>query len=49
LELELVSFVRAVRGGTETVVTGSEGRAALALALRVTDAVQRAPALLSGR
>jgi predicted dehydrogenase len=49
LELELESFVRAVRGGTENVVTGAEGRAALALALRVTDAVQRAPALLSGR
>ena len=30
----------------ETVVTGAEGRAALALALRVTDAVERAPARL---
>jgi predicted dehydrogenase len=44
LRLELASFVHAVRGGTETVVTGAEGRAALALALRVAEAVQRAPA-----
>jgi len=39
LGLELASFVHAVRGETETVVTGAEGRAALALALRVTEAV----------
>ena len=43
LRLELTSFVHAVRGGTETVVTGAEGRAALALALRVAEAVQRSP------
>ncbi|HEV8358677.1 MAG TPA: Gfo/Idh/MocA family oxidoreductase [Gemmatimonadales bacterium] len=48
LRLELESFVRAVRGGTETVVTGAEGRAALALALRVTEAVHRAPAPFPG-
>ena len=41
LALELESFLRAARGEAETVVTGAEGRAALALALRVTDAVQR--------
>jgi predicted dehydrogenase len=44
LRLELESFVRSVQGGTETVVTAAEGRAALALALRVTEAVHRAPA-----
>ncbi len=39
LGLELKSFVRSVRGEPSTVVTGVEGRAALALALRVSDAV----------
>ena len=43
LALELESFVHAVRGEREAVVTGEEGRAALALALRVTDAVTTAP------
>lgn len=43
LGLELASFVQAVRGGTATVVTGAEGRAALALALRVTEAVDARP------
>jgi predicted dehydrogenase len=43
LSLELESFVRAARGDAESVVTGAEGRAALALALAVTDAVQRTP------
>jgi hypothetical protein len=36
---ELASFVRSVRGADEHVVSGAEGRAALALALRVTEAV----------
>jgi len=45
LGLELESFVRSVRGGHEVVVSGEEGRAALALALRVTEAVHRAPTL----
>ena len=45
LGLELESFIRSVRGGHEVVVSGAEGRAALALALRVSEAVQRAPAL----
>lgn len=49
LALELESFVQAVRGGTETVVTGAEGRAALALALRVTEAVQAPSAASRGR
>lgn len=49
LGLELQSFVRSVRGGHEAVVTGAEGRAALALALRVTEAVERDPALHPSR
>jgi predicted dehydrogenase len=40
LALELQSFVHAVRGQREVVVRGEEGRAALALALRVADAVR---------
>src|SRR5688500_11269710 len=40
LALELQSFVHAVRGQREVVVRGEEGRAALALALRVSDAVR---------
>jgi hypothetical protein len=40
LRLELQSFVHAVGGDHEAVVTGREGRAALALALRVTGAVE---------
>jgi predicted dehydrogenase len=40
LALELQSFVHAVRGEREVVVRGEEGRAALALALRVADAVR---------
>lgn len=48
LSLELASFVRAARGEAETVVTGVEGRAALALALEVTEAIQRTAATLPG-
>jgi predicted dehydrogenase len=43
LALELESFVRAARGESATVVTGVEGRAALALALRVAGAVRPTP------
>ena len=43
LALELQSFVHAVRGQHEVVVSGEEGRAALALALRVADAVRTSP------
>jgi predicted dehydrogenase len=43
LRLELESFVRAVRGERAAVVTGEEGRAAVALALRVTAAVHPTP------
>lgn len=42
LGLELVSFLHAVRGEREAVVTGREGRAALRLALQVTDAIRLA-------
>ena len=43
LRLELQSFVHAVRGDRDVVVGGAEGRAALALALRVAAVVQTAP------
>ena len=43
LRLELQSFVHAVRGEREVVVGGAEGRAALALALRVAAVVQTSP------
>ncbi len=46
LQLELRSFVHAVRGQREVVVSGEEGRAALALALRVADAVRTSPLAL---
>jgi predicted dehydrogenase len=42
LEAELQSFVRLVSGKAESVVTGAEGRAALALALQVASVVQQA-------
>ena len=47
LALELLSFVHAVRGQREVVVTGEEGRAALELALRVADAVRTPPLAVS--
>jgi predicted dehydrogenase len=47
LQLELRSFVNAVRGDREPVVSGEEGRAALALALRVADAVRTSPLAVS--
>lgn len=40
LGLELASFLHAVRGEQEAVVSGGEGRAALQLALRVTEAIR---------
>jgi predicted dehydrogenase len=43
LKLELESFVRAVRGDEEVVVSGAAGAQALALACRVADAVQASP------
>ncbi len=49
LGLELRAFVEAVEGRPAEVVSAAEGRAALALALEVTAAVQRAPAPALGR
>jgi predicted dehydrogenase len=49
LGLELAAFVAAVRGERAAIVTGGEGRAALALALEVTAAVQRSPQPALGR
>jgi predicted dehydrogenase len=43
LARELQSFVHAVQGDREVVVGGAEGRAALALALRVADVVKSSP------
>lgn len=43
LQLELESFVRAVRGDGEVVVSGAAGAQALALAFRVAAAVQASP------
>ena len=49
LGLELAAFVAAVRGEPAEIVTATEGRAALALALEVTNAVQRLPVPALGR
>lgn len=43
LRLELESFVRAVRGESEVVVSGAAGLQALVLATRVAEAVQASP------
>lgn len=43
LGLELESFVRAVRGEGDVVVSGAAGAKALALAFRVADAIQASP------
>ena len=44
LKLELQSFLAAVRGESDVVVSGAAGAQALALALRVAEAVQTSPA-----
>jgi predicted dehydrogenase len=49
LGLELQSFVAAVRGEARAGVTGEEGRAALALALQVAEAVNRSPVTIVPR
>ena len=49
LRLELESFVRAVRGDERSGVSGEEGRAALALALQVGEAVNRSPVTIAPR
>jgi len=43
LQLELESFLRAVRGDGDVVVTGAAGLQALALAYRVADAIEASP------
>lgn len=43
LRLELTSFLHAVRGEREAVVTGQQGRAAVRLAEEVARAIQRSP------
>lgn len=43
LQLELESFLRAVRGDGEIVVSGAAGLQALALAYRVADAIEASP------
>ena len=43
LKLELESFLRAVRGEGEVVVTGAAGLQALVLAYRVADAIETSP------
>jgi predicted dehydrogenase len=43
LKLELESFIRAVRGEGDVVVTGAAGVSALRLALRVADAIHASP------
>ena len=40
LQAELDSFLRSVQSGTEPEVTGQDGRRALALAERITTAIQ---------
>jgi len=48
LRLELESFVHAVRGEGEVVVSGAAGAQALALAFRVADAIQASPLAAAG-
>lgn len=48
LALELASFVQVVRGEPGVVVTAAEGRAALALAEQVSEAIRRSAAVLTG-
>ena len=43
LQLELESFLNAVRGDGDVVVSGASGLRALALAFRVADAIQASP------
>jgi len=43
LQDELAAFVRSIRTGTPPAVSGADGRAALALALRIEQAMRRTP------
>ena len=49
LDEQLAAFIDAVRTGTRPVVSGEEARAALALALRIEQAMRRKPAASSKR
>jgi predicted dehydrogenase len=49
LQLELESFIRAVRGEGEVAVSGAAGAQALRLAFRVAEAVQASPLGTTGR
>ena len=49
LGLELAAFVAAVRGDPAEIVSAAEGRAALALALEVSKAVERMPVPMLGQ
>ena len=49
LRLELESFVRAVRGEGDVVVSGAAGAEALALAFRVADAIRASPLAAAGQ
>jgi predicted dehydrogenase len=49
LRLEHESFIAAIRGEAPTVVTGEDGRDALAVALRIVDAVHASLPALEGR
>jgi hypothetical protein len=48
LRLELESFVAAVQGRTEVVVSGHDGREALAVALRINREIDRTLPSLAG-
>jgi predicted dehydrogenase len=48
LKLELESFVEAVRGRTDVVVSGDDGREALAVALRINREIERTLPSLAG-
>jgi predicted dehydrogenase len=49
LRLEFESFVAAVQGRAPVVVTGEDGREALAVALRIVDGIERALPALAAR
>ncbi len=48
LRLELESFIAAVQGATPLVVSGDDGREALAVALRINREIERTLPSLAG-
>ena len=48
LRLEFESFLQAVRGEAPVMVTGEDGREALAVALRIVDDIERTLPALKG-